>query len=55
MRAVFQMTVKRNHTNSLVLVYMCTYDVTKKTADKFLMTGIFEAGDRGSPPRMMQA
>lgn len=33
---------------------MCTYDVTKKIVDKFLVNGIFEPGDRGSPPTMMQ-
>ena len=33
---------------------MCSFDVTKKIVDKFLMNGIFDPGDRGSPPTMMQ-
>ena len=33
---------------------MCTYDLTKKIVVKFLVNGIFEPGDRGSPPTMMQ-
>ena len=33
---------------------MCTYDVAKKIVDKFLTNGIFDPGDRGSPPTMMQ-
>ena len=33
---------------------MYTYDVTKKIVDKFLMNGIFELGDWGSPRTMMQ-
>ena len=33
---------------------MCTYNATKKIVDKFLVNGIFEPGDRGSPPTMMQ-
>ena len=32
---------------------MCTFDKTKKIVDKFLMNGIFDPGDRGSPPTMM--
>ena len=33
---------------------MCTYDVTKKIVHKFLTNGIFDPGDCGSPPTMMQ-
>ena len=49
------MTVGSNQTIALVLVCRCTYDVTKKIVDKFLVTGTFEAGDDATLKMMMQS
>jgi len=32
----------------------CTYDAARKIVDKFLTTGLFDPGGRGSPPTIMQ-
>ncbi|KAJ7314866.1 hypothetical protein OS493_039133, partial [Desmophyllum pertusum] len=33
---------------------MCTYDTARNIVDKFLTTGLFTPGGRGSPPTIMQ-
>ena len=32
---------------------LCTHDAARKITDKFLMTGLFDPGNRGSPPTIM--
>ena len=32
---------------------LCTYDAARKITNKFLMTGLFDPGNRGSPPTIM--
>ena len=32
---------------------LCTYDAARKITDKFLTTGLFDPGNRGSPPTIM--
>ena len=33
---------------------MCTYDAARSIVNKFLTTGLFDPGNRGSPPTIMQ-
>ena len=53
----YQMATSYFHTGSYgaaAVENMCTYDAARNIIDKFLRTGLFDPGDRGSPLTIMQ-
>ena len=53
----YQIAASYFHTGSYgaaAMENMCTYDAAGNIIDKFLRTGLFDPGDRGSPPTIMQ-
>ncbi|KAJ7360019.1 hypothetical protein OS493_019107 [Desmophyllum pertusum] len=53
----YQIAVSYLHTGSCgaaAAENMCTYDTARNIVDKFLTTGLFTPGGRGSPPTIMQ-